>query len=895
MKFAVAFRCCLLLLSLQLCAALAAEPAALRALPSVDGIVSWWLLSPPQNEELAKSAAPKDVLAGAPVRAENPASGNWAPHVSAARFMDFKESLDGATQGVVWAACRIQGEGGSRRLRAATYSGLRAFLNGKEVLTKAQPVQPYADEADALIELPKGECELLVAVNIRYGYAGFRLQLTDGTAEAGKILAAANETIVLPFAAGKKPDSARATLDAFTFLARDPFSNAGQKTPLLVGLDASIPPGLGPISGHFLRPDGTVASAELPPREPALFNGKNAWQVEFTVPAAAGIQHTVELALTSGGQPIGRKTLSIYSLKGIDAAAKSLSQEISAREERAGCRFPLATLQIEKLLLFTSKILSGEERVSLELGLELVAMLKRAHTYADLEEKKTDPLQNKTGYLERAYVSPIDGAVQPYFAYVPTTAPKPGEKRPLVIFLHGYVPSYDKHRWWESIPEFQATFERSGALLAIPFGRSNTDFQAAGEVDVLDVIAEMKKRYAVDEDRVYLYGYSMGGMAVYHICAHNPDLFAGVIAIAGRADSPLQNKKPLTQFHPFKQWMIQADNPISLCENLINIPLRIYHGKQDFIIDIAEARRMNQRFKDLGAKATLFEMPGDHFFGFDLITTDEPLQWLLAQKRTPPERRWIKQYSLKYAHQGAVSVQTAGGALEPLELQWNVKDGKPDFVKRSDTVGVLAVNGAAEKELPAGLHKTPARCGPVREAICAPFVIVYGTGGTPEQAKLNRENAEKFENDWFAYSRSHARIKADTELSEAEKKEMNLFLFGEEQENSVFAAAAASVPLKVKDGQVTIGARTVPLKERGIVFTYPSPFAAPGGHQVIVVCAGLLYGQHLGANHKLDLVPDFLLFDAQSSNDGTGTNHFQCAGFFDPSWQFSDATTWWQE
>src|SRR5439155_23635016 len=135
----------------------------------------------------------------------------------------------------------------------------------------------------------------------------------------------------------------------------------------------------------------------------------------------------------------------------------------------------------------------------------------------------------------------------------------------------------------------------------------------------LDVIKEMKAHYRIDPDRVYLVGISMGGMGVYSIAAHYPDEFAAGMALAGRADSPLQNNTALENFHPFKQWLIQADNPISLCENLLHVPLRIYHGQDDPIVPKTEAMRMAARFKELGADAQLIMKPGGHTFGFEVL------------------------------------------------------------------------------------------------------------------------------------------------------------------------------------------------------------------------------------------------------------------------------------
>lgn len=889
---------CLLFIAALICfSAIAEDAPPLQALPSADGIVSWWLVSPVQKEALDTAVPPKDARIGGPVGAK-PETGVWKLNVSAARFMDFRP-LNGG-QGTVWAACRIKSNGGARRLRAGTYGAMRVFVDGKEVLKKAQPLQPYADEAEAEIELPKGECEIAVGVNIRYGYAGFQFNLTEG--KGGLPKSVPGDSILIAAAPGKAPDVLAAALDSITFIAKDTFVNPGQKTVVMVAALASAPAGIEQISGYFLKADGTVGSAPMPPRSPLDFFGRNAWQVEFVVPPTDDMRHALMLEVTSAGKILGKKKLEVYSLKGIAKTATTLAADIAAREKASGKRFPHAALAAEKLLLFMSKIDAGEERVSPELGQKLTTLLDDAKRFANFEENGNDPLEGKRGYLERAYVSPIDNGVQPYFTMVPSALGFEPEglnvKYPLVVFLHGYVPSYDKHRWWEEIPEFNETFERNNAFMALPFGRSNTDFQSCGEVDVLDVIADMRKRYPIDPDRIYLYGYSMGGMAVYHIAGHNPDLFAGAIVIAGRADSPLQNKKALTRYHEYKQWLIHADNPISLCENFLNIPLRIYHGNKDFIIDISEAKRMEKRLKEVGATVQLFEVPGDHFFGFDLITTDEPLKWLLDQRKKPQlEKRWMKQYSLRHAAQGGVRVTAAGNTLEPLEAVWTVgADGKPAFSQKSASISQLVIQqGPGEPVLPTALRKTPQRCGPVREAICNPFVIAYGTSGSPEANEKNKANAEKFAQEWFGFTRSRVFAKADKDVTDEEKKTRNLFLFGEQQENALHAAAADKLPIQIKDGNVAIGAKTTTLKDRGAIFTYPSPFAPADGTQVIVVYAGLLYGEHIGLNHKFDLLPDFLVYGPHADRDGTGTNRFFCAGFFDGEWKLNDKTTWWEE
>jgi pimeloyl-ACP methyl ester carboxylesterase len=61
------------------------------------------------------------------------------------------------------------------------------------------------------------------------------------------------------------------------------------------------------------------------------------------------------------------------------------------------------------------------------------------------------------------------------------------------------------------------------------FGRPSTFYRGMGEEDVLEVLDEVKRRFPVDADRVYVMGHSMGGSGSYTIGLHYPDLFGGIM------------------------------------------------------------------------------------------------------------------------------------------------------------------------------------------------------------------------------------------------------------------------------------------------------------------------------------------------------------------------------
>jgi dienelactone hydrolase len=54
------------------------------------------------------------------------------------------------------------------------------------------------------------------------------------------------------------------------------------------------------------------------------------------------------------------------------------------------------------------------------------------------------------------------------------------------------------------------------------FGRGNNSFRWAGETDVFEAIASVRKRYNIDANRILLSGFSMGGAGSWQIGLHEP-------------------------------------------------------------------------------------------------------------------------------------------------------------------------------------------------------------------------------------------------------------------------------------------------------------------------------------------------------------------------------------
>lgn len=113
--------------------------------------------------------------------------------------------------------------------------------------------------------------------------------------------------------------------------------------------------------------------------------------------------------------------------------------------------------------------------------------------------------------------------------YAPSTI-VPG--RPLLISLHGMNQdiNYQKNMTqWESIAK------KYNFVVVYPAGINNSwDLFGNRDIDfILAIIEEMYNRYGIDKERVYLSGFSMGGMMSYYAATKIADKIAAIAPVSG--------------------------------------------------------------------------------------------------------------------------------------------------------------------------------------------------------------------------------------------------------------------------------------------------------------------------------------------------------------------------
>jgi hypothetical protein len=180
--------------------------------------------------------------------------------------------------------------------------------------------------------------------------------------------------------------------------------------------------------------------------------------------------------------------------------------------------------------------------------------------------------------------SRIDSSVQPMTLLVPSDY-DPHHPYPLVVALHGAKGCLIGHAFSVK-PNF---------ITAAPHGRGQTGYRDFGEVDVFEAMEEVKRRYKVDEERIYLTGHSMGGGGTFRLAVRYPHLWAAIAPMASAGARPFE-------------WL----------RNLLHIPTLFYHGSEDEVVPVQMAREAANYIRKLGYNFRYEEVEGKpHWWGVD--------------------------------------------------------------------------------------------------------------------------------------------------------------------------------------------------------------------------------------------------------------------------------------
>lgn len=142
----------------------------------------------------------------------------------------------------------------------------------------------------------------------------------------------------------------------------------------------------------------------------------------------------------------------------------------------------------------------------------------------------------------------VDNYVRQYKTYVPKEL---GSKRPLLISCHGMN---QDAAYQMNMLDIASVADTAKFVTVFPEGIAKS-WDISGDRDirfVLELIKEMQKKYDIDSTRVYLSGFSMGGMFTYHAMNKIADRIAAFAPISGypmNGATALESVRPIPIIH----------------------------------------------------------------------------------------------------------------------------------------------------------------------------------------------------------------------------------------------------------------------------------------------------------------------------------------------------------
>ncbi len=550
------------------------------------------------------------------------------------------------------------------------------------------------------------------------------------------------------------------------------------------------------------------------------------------------------------------------------------------------------------------------------------------------------PWTTQTGLVVRGYVSKIDGSVQPYGLIVPESyTPHGAHRHRLDLWFHGRGETLSEVNFLAGRLKDRGIFTPADTIVLHPYGRYCNAFKFAGEVDVLEALESVRKRYRIDDERIAARGFSMGGAACWQFAVHYADRWVGATPGAGFAETPdflkvFQKEtlaptwweKKLWHWYDCTDWAV----------NLVHCPTIAYSGEIDSqkqAADImAEALRKEgiELVHLIGRSAPGLPKTGHAYHPEARAEIDRRMTSIAerGRERVPRTVHFVT-YTLKYNRMawvtidaldehwsqarvdaaivgdGEISVDTknvqavtlsfpAGWApfdvTQPVSLSidgQDLKGPRPESDRswtcplyRLGNEWLLGANPTA------GLRKQHDLQGPIDDAFMDRFVFVRPTGKAahPAVESWTKSEFERAVEHWRRHFRGDAIVKDDTAVTDDDMARANIVLWGDPSSNAVLKKIADKLPIPWNAKEITVGKKRYPAEQHGVVLVYPNP---QNPKRYVVLNSSFTFREYdyLNNARQVSRLPDWGIVDLRTPPGTQYPGKIVDADFFDEAWR----------
>lgn len=563
-------------------------------------------------------------------------------------------------------------------------------------------------------------------------------------------------------------------------------------------------------------------------------------------------------------------------------------------------------------------------------------LLKQGLERAQLLRDGKAPWTSATGLVVRGYVSRLDGSVQPYGLVVPTSyQPGTPTRHRLDVWLHGRGETLSEVNFLQQRQNDPGQFTPPHAFVLHPYGRYCNANRFAGEVDVLEALEHVKQHYAIDDNRLVLRGFSMGGAGCWQLAVHYPTLWVAAAPGAGFAETTeflrvFQDE--IIQSTWFQKKLLHLYDATDYAVNLANCPVVAYSGEVDRQKQAADIMGKALGDENIHMVHVIGPKTGHSYHPLAKQEINRRIDSIAAKGKDPvPPRLRFTTWTLRYNKCGWVTVEGLAQHWERARVDAELRNGPHDAVLTTQNVTALTlsmppgycpfdvtrrpkllldgqeVEGAGvlsdrswtthfKKEgarwrlvesLDDGvLRKRPGLQGPIDDAFLDSFLMVRPTG-QPFNKKVGAwtaaEQAHAVKH-WRQQFRGEARVKADEDVTDEDIANHNLVLWGDPQSNKVLAKILGKLPVRWDAKTVQVGASSHDAGRHALVLIYPNPLNPA---RYVVLNSGFTFREYdyLNNARQVARLPDYAVIDLDVPVSSRAPGGIAAAGFFDETWQ----------
>ena len=562
-------------------------------------------------------------------------------------------------------------------------------------------------------------------------------------------------------------------------------------------------------------------------------------------------------------------------------------------------------------------------------------LLRQGQARADDLKNGRAPWTTATGLIVRGYVSKIDKSVQPYGLVVPASYnPDLPRKWRLDCWFHGRAETLSELNFLYDRSRQPGEFTPADTIVLHLYGRHNNANKFAGEVDLFEALDAVKRQYKIDDNRILVRGFSMGGASTWQFATHFAGLWAAAAPGAGFAETPeflniYENEKVKPTWWEEKLWHMY--NATDYAANLYNCPVVAYSGEIDKQKQAADV--MEKAMAAEGMRLTHIIGPGTaHRYHPDSkVVIDRLLDSIAERGRDPyPGKVRFTTWTLRYNQMEWITIDALDKHWERARLDAEVTSENTIRIKAENVAAFsldmgpgaslldpshavdVVINGQAvkvpgpmsDRSWSASLERSGTRWvlrtaasdnairkrhglqGPVDDAFMDSFIFVRPTGQAmvsgisswvgSEQGRAIRE--------WRRHFRGEPQVKDDTAITDEDIANSNLVLWGDPGSNKVLSRIAAKLPLTWTADKLSLGGSTYAATTHAPILIYPNPL---NPKRYVVINSGFTYREYdyLNNAREVSKLPDWAVVDITTPPDDRYAGRIVDANFFDEHWQ----------